>query len=77
MRAFKVSMKVSVAFPLSYLALNTEYFDNAESAMNILRMVKLFAWENKVKEQLEEKREEELRWLKKKYWLQLVNMDVK
>lgn len=45
--------------------------------MNILRMIKLFAWEDKLSEQLGEKREEELTWLKKQYWLGLVNMNIK
>lgn len=46
-------------------------------AINILRMVKLFAWENKMKERLEKKRDEELYWLKKRYWLGLADRNIK
>jgi hypothetical protein len=45
--------------------------------MNVLRMIKMFAWEAKVKEKMEEKREEELVWTKKRQFLQLVNMNTK
>lgn len=31
--------------------------------MGLLRMIKLFGWENRVKESVGEKREEELRWV--------------
>lgn len=45
--------------------------------MNVIRMIKLFGWENKVKAQIEEKREEELRWYKKRQFLGLINMNIK
>jgi hypothetical protein len=45
--------------------------------MNVLRMIKMFAWEAKVKEKMEVKREEELVWTKKRQFLQLVNMNTK
>ncbi|KIM25975.1 hypothetical protein M408DRAFT_330768, partial [Serendipita vermifera MAFF 305830] len=43
--------------------------------LNVLRMIKLFAWEAKVKERMYEKREEELLWTKKRQILQLLNMN--
>lgn len=45
--------------------------------MNMLRMVKLFAWEPKIKQKMLEKREEELKWIKKRQLLQLLNMNLK
>ncbi|KAG9098020.1 hypothetical protein FS749_004906 [Ceratobasidium sp. UAMH 11750] len=45
-------------------------------SMNVIRMIKLFGWEKKIKQQVEEKREEELHWYKKRQWLGLVNMNV-
>jgi len=45
--------------------------------MNVLRMIKLFAWEPKIKQQMLEKREEELKWVKKRQLLQLLNMTLK
>jgi hypothetical protein len=45
--------------------------------MNVIRMIKLFGWEKKVKRQVEEKREEELLWYKKRQILGLVNMNIK
>ncbi|KZT36412.1 P-loop containing nucleoside triphosphate hydrolase protein [Sistotremastrum suecicum HHB10207 ss-3] len=38
-------------------------------AMNVLRMIKIFAWEAKVEDQLSEKREEELNYVLKSQWL--------
>jgi len=45
--------------------------------MNVLRMIKLFAWEPKIKQQMLDKREEELKWIKKRQFLQLLNMTLK
>jgi hypothetical protein len=45
--------------------------------MNILRMIKQFAWEPKVNEKVIEKREDELLWTKKRQLLQLLNMNTK
>jgi len=45
--------------------------------MNVLRMIKLFAWEPKIKQQMLEKREEELKWIKKRQFLQLLDMILK
>ncbi|KZS96534.1 P-loop containing nucleoside triphosphate hydrolase protein [Sistotremastrum niveocremeum HHB9708] len=41
--------------------------------MNVLRMIKLFAWENKVEKQLAEKREEELKYILWGEMLDLLN----
>lgn len=46
-------------------------------AMNVIRMIKLFGWEKKVIGQVEEKREEELVYYKKRQFLGLVNMNIK
>ncbi|KAG8799884.1 hypothetical protein FRC16_004194 [Serendipita sp. 398] len=43
--------------------------------INVLRMIKLFAWEGRVQQKMSEKREEELRWTKKRQFLQLLNMN--
>lgn len=43
----------------------------------MIRSVKLFAWEGNVKKRIEEKREEELVWYKKRQFLVLANMNVK
>lgn len=45
--------------------------------MNVVRMIKLFAWEPRIKQKLLEKREEELKWVKKRQFLQLLNMSLK
>ena len=45
--------------------------------MNVLRMIKLFGWERKVNEQAEEKREEELRLLRKRRLLELASKNLK
>ncbi|KAG8697036.1 hypothetical protein FRC09_008111, partial [Ceratobasidium sp. 395] len=44
--------------------------------MNVIRMIKLFGWEKKIKGQVEEKREEELHWYKKKQLLGLISMNI-
>ncbi|QRW00058.1 ABC transporter transmembrane region [Ceratobasidium sp. AG-Ba] len=44
--------------------------------MNVVRMIKLFGWEKKVQKQVQEKREEELKWYKKRQILGLVNMNI-
>ncbi|KAH7337951.1 P-loop containing nucleoside triphosphate hydrolase protein [Rhizoctonia solani] len=40
----------------------------------VIRMIKLFGWETKIRAQVEEKRETELHWYKKKRMLVLVNL---
>ncbi|KAG8882444.1 hypothetical protein FRB97_008260 [Tulasnella sp. 331] len=45
-------------------------------SISIIRMVKLFAWEEKIEAQITAKREEELIYVKKRSWLSLVNMNV-
>ncbi|CEL54793.1 ATP-binding cassette transporter abc4 OS=Schizosaccharomyces pombe (strain 972 / ATCC 24843) GN=abc4 PE=3 SV=1 [Rhizoctonia solani AG-1 IB] len=47
---------------------------NITEVMSVIRMVKLFGWENKTKAQVEEKREAELYWYKKKRILVLANL---
>jgi len=45
--------------------------------MAILRMIKLFGWEPKIAERLGEKREQELRYIKIRQILNLVNGTIK
>ncbi|KAI0691343.1 hypothetical protein BC835DRAFT_1360883 [Cytidiella melzeri] len=44
--------------------------------MNVIRMIKLFAWERKMHDRLAEKREEELQYLKKTKFLQLAYKNI-
>ncbi|KAF7965838.1 hypothetical protein HWV62_41236 [Athelia sp. TMB] len=44
--------------------------------LSALRMIKLFGWENKIKDQLQVKREEELFWSRKARVLEIVNGNV-
>uniref|UniRef100_A0A0W0FN82 P-loop containing nucleoside triphosphate hydrolase protein n=1 Tax=Moniliophthora roreri TaxID=221103 RepID=A0A0W0FN82_MONRR len=41
-------------------------------AMKVLRMVKLFGWEDKMSRLIAEKREQELKWIKRYWWVQLL-----
>ena len=45
--------------------------------MTVIRMIKMFAWEQRISEQLDEKREEELKYLRKFKILSMVNTNVK
>jgi hypothetical protein len=45
--------------------------------MSILRMIKLFGWEPKIAERLAEKREQELRYIKIRQILGLINGNIK
>jgi hypothetical protein len=45
--------------------------------MAILRMIKLFGWEPKIAERLAEKREQELRYIKIRQILNLINGNIK
>ena len=45
--------------------------------MSVLRMIKLFGWEPRVKETIAEKRENELKYIWKRKILQLANNCVK
>ncbi|KAK7058408.1 hypothetical protein VNI00_002042 [Paramarasmius palmivorus] len=45
--------------------------------MNVLRMIKLFGWEAKMESRIADKREEELVWIKRKQYLELLNGTVK
>lgn len=45
--------------------------------MSVIRMIKLFGWEKKIQSQIEEKREAELQWYRKREVLGLINNDIK
>lgn len=47
------------------------------SAMNVLRMIKLFGWEKKMNEIIDEKRNKELTWIWKRQILELINGNLK
>ena len=47
------------------------------TVLSVIRMVKLFGWENKVNEQIAEKRDSELSFLKKRRLLELLNNNIK
>ena len=47
------------------------------SAMNVLRMVKLFGWEKKMNERIAEKREDELRYIWKQRILEVCTTNIK
>ena len=47
------------------------------SALNMIRMIKLFGWESKVYKQIEGKRDEELHWIRKRTLLNLLNGNIK
>ncbi|KZT53818.1 hypothetical protein CALCODRAFT_486059 [Calocera cornea HHB12733] len=44
--------------------------------MNVIRMVKMFGWESRVKEQIGEKREEELKYVKQRQIMHLANLNL-
>jgi hypothetical protein len=45
--------------------------------MGILRMIKLFGWEPKIAARLDERREQELQYIKMRQILNLVNGNIK
>lgn len=45
--------------------------------MNVIRMIKLFGWEPKVNDQVAEKREDELTYIRKFKMLELSNSIIK
>lgn len=45
--------------------------------MNVLRMIKLFGWEAKMNTRIEEKRETEIKWIRKQQILNLLNNNLK
>ncbi len=47
------------------------------SAMNVLRMIKMFGWEGKIADQISVNRENELVWIRKTFLLRLLNMVTK
>ena len=46
-------------------------------ALNMIRMIKLFGWEGKMKEQIDEKRNEELVYVRKLKFMQMANEVIK
>jgi hypothetical protein len=45
--------------------------------MQVLRMIKLFGWEKKMEEKVYEKRQEELVWIKKRQFVEVLSGIVK
>ena len=54
--------------------LSPNRFENWRLAMNVIRMIKIFGWETKMKAQLDEKRTEELKYIRKSRFVELANM---
>lgn len=50
---------------------------NGIVAMNVVRMIKFFAWEKRIESQLAEKRNEELACIKRSKLLTIVNVNIK
>ena len=46
-------------------------------ALNMIRMIKLFGWEGKMKEQIDEKRNEELVYVRKLKFMEMANEVIK
>ena len=51
--------------------------DLVSVVMNVIRMIKLFGWERRVTDQVEERREAELNILRKTKFLELTNNLIK
>jgi len=64
---------------VSIFVVNSSAFpsNSTSTAMNVLRMIKLFGWENKMNAKISEKRDEELVWLRKRLILDLINNNLK
>lgn len=45
--------------------------------MNIIRMIKLFGWESRVNDEINEKRDDELKVLKRRQLMELLNINTK
>ena len=45
--------------------------------MNVVRMVKMFGWETKMGNQLREKRDDELKLILQRFYISLVNQNLK
>lgn len=45
--------------------------------MNVIRMIKLFGWEPKVNDEIAKKRDDELKWIKRRQLLDLLNGNIK
>ncbi|KAJ6555073.1 hypothetical protein DFH09DRAFT_1318263 [Mycena vulgaris] len=50
-----------------------ERVQSVSEAVNVLRMVKLFGWEGKMKERIEDKRDAELTWIRKRRFIDLAS----
>ena len=50
---------------------------NCMVAMHVVRMIKFFAWEKRIENQLVEKRNDELTWIKRSKLLTVVNDNIK
>ena len=68
MPASKTSLKVSF-----HSSLNNTRLTLAAAVMSVLRMIKLFGWEARVRDEVAKKREEELKYIWKRKILGLLN----
>ena len=72
MLAYKASPRVCTGFSMGDAMLTL-----AVLVMNVLRMIKLFGWEKKMGDKIANKREEELLWIKRRNFLDLLNQVIK
>ena len=49
------------------------YDEAKRTVVNMVPMVKMFGWERKMASRVGEKREDELKWIKKRQFMDLVN----
>lgn len=62
---------------LPYTDLRATLMPYCVTAMSVIRMVKLFGWEPRVADQLGDKREDELKYIRKNKILELINNNIK
>lgn len=81
-KEYKTSVKVRLdrlniisrtLFLSRYASLNS----SLKIALSVVRMIKMFGWEEKTRAQLRKKREVELGWIMKRFYLLLVSNTVK
>jgi hypothetical protein len=73
--ASRRSQRVSLPFLRFYRLLMVHL--HAVTVMNVVRMIKMFGWETKMGDQLREKRNDELKLIMQRFYLSLLNQNVK
>lgn len=75
MLGFRQLQKVGLNIPHAFFVILISLFHL--TAMNVLRMIKLFGWEKRMNEKVAEKRDQELVWIWKRQILDLINGSLK